>query len=473
MPKPHLDQTTLEGRVLGFFQECTNELTSLMAAEGFSKQGFALGMSGSVLNKRYNEIPANQYETLIELADELIDILQSGINYGSESFKKAEKEYNSFLAAEESVLIRKMIRVGMKYSSGDTKKDFIRKNSISKSFDKEMISLNYSMCVEYFEAIDNFSLAKQKTFELRNRLGILSKKLDYVKKVLRISKSLKQENLFFNPEYVDARLIGALDGQISLSRALKDVRYKPPKPTIKLTETKTSAIIPVIKKEPLSYQQRQYDSNNLKFLTERGFKVRRAKDFLERDDFGELKIFMQELETTFVEAGIPKKEVFTLYHGETRRILRFDKGKQEAYLQAVEDLLQEYQGISGYSPTVQKELYTSSQAIRTAMKSSSSNVIITGLDLVTFGKDSRQLEERLKSSVFSTGTHIKKYVGGNLSYMHEACTILVGHDGYFRRDSFGERRVLFEVINQGDEKHQVDIFAYFTSLHDFKSFFER
>ena len=91
MPKPHLDQTTLEGRVLGFFQECTNELTSLMAAEGFSKQGFALGMSGSVLNKRYNEIPANQYETLIELADELIDILQSGINYGLESFKKASK----------------------------------------------------------------------------------------------------------------------------------------------------------------------------------------------------------------------------------------------------------------------------------------------------------------------------------------------------------------------------------------------
>lgn len=292
------------------------------------------------------------------------------------------------------------------------------------------------------------------------------KKISELNKDLSIIERINASEIYISDKEVENALNDMMEGRINRSRALKTILKKPEKPkniVAKLTE--------IVKRkdscEP--YKPKLYNENDINFLKIRGIKGRKAKNIIDSYNFVDKKDFMLSLEANFEEKGYSSSEAHYIY--KKFNVLDLDNGESQEYLDAVEDVLEAYNGVRGVLPRYRKKRFKSAKKIRSLIREDNPKVYVEGLSEIENRKDRDNLEKQLLSNPFNTGRRITKKSKVAHASLYDTCVKERGHEGHFRRESFGNRRTLFEVSRNKDDTLTVEVFRYFNNHSEYDSYY--
>ncbi len=299
-----------------------------------------------------------------------------------------------------------------------------------------------------------------------SELNFEKNKINDISKNLSILKRINDSKIYISNEEVESTLYDLFDGTINRSRALKIILKKPEEPKKTIVEK----IERIIRKEPTQkYKPKIYDGEDINFLKTRGITGKKAKNLLESYDFFEKKDFMLNLENSFNEKGYTSSEVYPIY--KNHNVLDLDNGDAQDYIDAIDDLLDSYEGVRGILPRFRKRRFKSAKKIRSLIKEDNPKVYIEGLTMLDNRKDRDNLEKQLLLNPFNTGRRITKRSKVANASLYDTCVNEFGHTGHFRRESFGNRRVLFEVSRNKDNTLTVELFKYFENHNEYDDFY--
>ncbi len=417
------------------------------------------------LKTTYNTLDVNQYLTLIAPMENTLLLTR---DIASNQYKRFMSIYKTHLSS-----------VGKLKSINNTiKKLEHKKMPAQKRFYLEHVKEdNNKIIAQMNKEEQNIQELNSEITLIRDSVNSCLYLIDDLKKNLDLIKSIQGKYSNIDDARVDYELIKLIRGDINRTRAIKNISMlnKPEcreqyKEVTQINTTETH-----IKKE---YVVKTQSVEDLAYLNSKGIKNHEAKYLLDNQNIGELKTFINGVETVLELYSIDKKEATNIFQNNPD-ILNLRNGHKLEYLRTLEMLFDfiNPQNSSGITPKHKPSIYTSTESILQFINENKkvNNIKIINLELITNVKDQAVYTEMAKNNNPMFGEFVEKWQTRGFkkqkTNMYSVLSEEFG-EGHFRKVKHGSARSNYKLINDQEGNIALLICKYFVNHPEYDKFYK-
>ena len=394
---------SLEGKLLDMIKETVRDIDGI-TENMESEFELEFRIVHDTTPRSYNKLDIEQYSAPISSIDEAIKKISATLKGHLESLAIRKRDENFIKSNKRLGKLKKVY--GIQFEEGDSFNDYWDKNhrkDIYKGVSFDEMKDEYNIISLYSAECSKMKEKELLMHDISGYANVATKRIGNIKKTIDIIQKLRSEDIKISAEDVDQYLLMVLDGELSFSRALKEIRTDPSKIEVEFKPGNPPVYTtPAVKKEP--YVAKTVDTDVIKFLKGKGIKGAYAKELAERNDITSIMGFMGKLETTMEAFGMDSSEAHPIYT-KHKNLLLANGREQERYLDTLATLyvIRDPNNCSGILPRNAKDAYESAQSLRKLLPSG--HVIIDSDSQAVPGWRAEKIAEMFEKDPF-TGKYL-------------------------------------------------------------------